>query len=116
LTYAYQRGVTRVIDLPNIANPATKTGLDIGAVEMVGVSVANATANEAAGTLDFVVAVSHAIPVGLTVTVQIQTADLVGSALAGLDYTAITNQAVTFTSSDALSKTISVTIANDSLD
>jgi fibronectin-binding autotransporter adhesin len=110
-----QRGVTRVIDLINVANPTGKTGLDIGAVEMIGVSIANATANESAATIDFVVTLSHAIPSGSSVSVDFSTANINGQAIAGTDYTAL-NQRIVFVGGGELTTTVAVPLLNDSLD
>jgi CSLREA domain-containing protein len=110
-----QRRVTRVIDLLNVANPTGKTGLDIGAVEMVGLSIANATANESAATIDFVVTLSHAIPDGSSVSVDFSTANIAGQAIAGTDYTAL-NQRIVFVGGGALTATVAVPLLNDSLD
>lgn len=110
-----QRRVTRVIDLLNIANPTGKTGLDIGAVEMIGVSIANATANESAATIDFVVTLSHAIPSGSSVSVDFSTANINGQAIAGTDYAAL-NQRIVFVRGSDLTVTIAVPLLNDSLD
>ncbi len=111
-----QRGSTRVLDLRDISNATGGDGLDMGAVEMLGVSIGDATANENAGTLDFVVTLSHPVPAGFTVTLLLDTQEVNGDAKAGSDFTALVNQSLTFNSGDPLTKTVSVPILGDTLD
>ena len=110
-----QRGFPRTIDLLNIANATGSDGTDIGAVEMVGLSIANTSANEDDAMLEFTVNLSHPIPDGETVTVQFDTSDIAGQAEAGSDYTAIANQTISFTGGGPLTQTVGVIIADDSL-
>ncbi len=112
---ADQRGFSRTSDLPGIANATSGDGTDIGAFEMVGVSIAAAAAPENTGPLGFIVSVSHAIPVGSSVSVQFNTSDVTNQAIAGIDYTAISNQTVVFTGGGALTKTVIVPLIDDTL-
>ena len=74
-------------------------------------NIGNASVAEGAGTLTFTVRLS--VSSSKAVTVSWKTAD--GTAEAGKDYTAVTDGRVTFSSEDALSKTISVTISDDNI-
>ncbi len=108
-----QRGVTRTIDLPGIANAAGGDGTDIGAVEMVGVSIANVTANESDSNLVFTITLSHALPDGAFATVVFDTSDIAGQAVAGSDYTAKT-QSVSFSGGGSLTQVVNVPLIDDS--
>ncbi len=108
-----QRGVNRTIDLSSIPNATGGDGTDIGAVETVGISISDSVANEGDVTLSFVITLSDPIALGATVTVQLDTSDM--TAVAGLDYNAITAQTVTFVGGGALTQTVFVTLRDDIL-
>ncbi len=108
-----QRGVNRTIDLVSIANAVGGDGTDIGAVETVGIAISDAVANEGDGTIDFTITLSAPLALGETVTVQVDTTDV--TAVAGLDYTAITAQTVTFVGGGPLTQTVSIVLRDDIL-
>lgn len=72
-------------------------------------SAATVTVDESAGTAS--VTITRTGGTGGAVSVTVGTSDL--TALAGQDYTAVSNTAVTFADGDAAAKTVTVTIAND---
>lgn len=119
-TVTDQRGFTRTADLAHVANAGAGDGMDIGAVEMVAVSIASAAAFENAGPLGFIVSLSHAIPIGSSVSVEFNTSDdthqaIAGRAIAEIDYTAICNQSIVFTGGGTLNKTVIVPLVDESL-
>ncbi len=103
-------------------NPVTASDVEVTITETdtPTLSIGDADANEDAGSVTFTVSLSVAS--SKAVTVGWATSDLPadaqagGTATAGEDYTAVTNGSVTFNPGDALSRTISVTIANDDVD
>jgi CSLREA domain-containing protein len=105
-----QRGVTRIIDLPNVANPATKTGLDIGAVEMAGVTLRlnNPTIAEAAGASTITVSLSTASSFPVTIELA-----FTGTAKLTSDYTRTGNQIVI--PAGQTSGSVTVTAVQDTL-
>ncbi|MEZ6130494.1 MAG: Calx-beta domain-containing protein [Planctomycetaceae bacterium] len=65
------------------------------------------------GAFVFTVTLDQAVAEDVTVVVN--TADLPGQAVAGTDYTAISNQTLTFTSGGSLTQTVTVTVNNDTI-
>ena len=80
-----QRGYTRVGDNSTVANATT--GIDIGAVEVIGVTIGDVSASEAAGALNFDITLSHLPGPGDDVTFELDTVALTGQATPGSDYT-----------------------------
>ncbi len=71
----------------------------------------NVSQSEATSPQAFTVTLSN--PVDVTVTVPFSTSD--GTAVAGSDYTGITNQVVTFTAGSTTGQIVNVTVANDAV-
>ncbi|WP_417744293.1 GEVED domain-containing protein [Rosistilla oblonga] len=105
------RGVPRQIDLQGIDN--RDDGVDAGAVEMIGLHLSDAAANETDGTLDFVAQLSHALPDGSTAELQALT--LRGTAAPDVDYRSLWSVPVSLTASGDLSTTVSVELIDDAL-
>ncbi|MEZ6063876.1 MAG: Calx-beta domain-containing protein, partial [Planctomycetaceae bacterium] len=81
--------------------------------DTASITVADVSAAEGAGTLTFTLTLDHAISENVTVVVN--TANIAGQAVAGIDYTAIVNQTVTFTAGGSLTETVNVTLLDDTL-
>jgi hypothetical protein len=78
---------------------------DAASIALVGIS-----ANEATGKLDFTVTISN--PVDTAVTVDFKTLGT-GTATAGVDFTSISGQTVTFLAGSTTTQTVSVTVLDD---
>lgn len=106
-----QRGFNRLRDIASIANAGG--GVDIGAVEVIGLSALDASANESDGVLEFNVAITHTPPEGVVVSVEVSTFQLSNSAVAGVDFEPIANEVLSFSSNDSSVKTVSVLLKDD---
>jgi CSLREA domain-containing protein len=107
-----QRGYARTAGLTSIDDAPDSDGTDIGALEMVGVSISDATVSESAGNVTVTVTLSHPIPDGQTLTAVVTTA-VDGSAQQS-DFTALI-QTVEFVGGDSLTQTIIIPINDDDL-
>lgn len=96
--------------LINVGTPASVTAT-ITSDDVPAVSVSDVSASED-GNIVFVVSVSESPLAGQDVTVELSTTD--GTALAGIDYTAVAGQLLTFTSGGALTQDVVVTVTDDS--
>jgi len=77
----------------------------------INVAVTEATANESAGTMDFVVSLSDHLPPGNSVTVDFATTNI-GTATAADDFTPV-NRTIEFQAGQALTQVVSVPIIDD---
>ncbi|MBC7930586.1 MAG: hypothetical protein H7Z38_08450 [Rubrivivax sp.] len=113
-----QRGLTRPVD--NAAAANASDGSDIGAYEgqaapapgQLQFGAASYTAAEGAGNVSITVTRTG----GGTGIVSVTFATSNGTAVADADYTAISNQTVTFEDGDTTSKTVNVFVTDDLLD
>ena len=79
---------------------------------VVSFAPATVSQSEATSPMAFSVTLSHPVASGVTVTVNSAS----GTASSPADFTAISNQTVTFAPNSTASQTVNVTIANDALD
>ncbi len=106
-----QRGFTRIGNIGTI--PDAGGGVDIGAVEVIGLSILDGAAMEDTGQIVMNISLSHGPPPGEIATVDVNTFDVDGGASQGIDYSPIESQRVTFTSTGPFLQPLSIPVSVD---
>ena len=104
------RGANRVIDLDGIDNIGD--GLDIGAVEMIGLSIGDEIAGEADGEIVFDIAISDPLPANVEAHVSVNT--ITGTATED-DFTSLAGETISLVSTDEIGPQIRVQLNDDDL-
>ena len=94
---------------PAISQSGVYTGVFTLATQEINITIDDVSVDENAGTMTFTLTADKSLQGGFSVDVS--TTD--GTATAGTDYTAITNQTVTFTGNAGEQQTVTVTINDD---
>ena len=102
-----------------LADPSPNAEITVGSAmcniindDSATIGLVDISGNEATGSLLFRVGLSN--PVDTAISVNFSTLAS-GTALAGIDFTTITNQVVTFPAGSAATQPVTVTVANDNL-
>ena len=98
-----QRGFGRVVNR-----------LDLGAVEVVSVSITDVQANEFDQLIRFTAMLNGPIPAGETVSVQLDTSDMAGQATGEVDYFTVGQRQIVFDST-SMSQTVTIPLVDDLL-
>lgn len=106
-----QRGFARISNIPGIPN--ADNGVDIGAVEIIGLMINDGSGNEDSGSIPFNLSLSHDISSGENVSFRVDTADVPGEAVGGTDYTKVVGQILSFAPAGALTQVLSIDITAD---
>ncbi|MEZ6091390.1 MAG: GEVED domain-containing protein [Pirellulaceae bacterium] len=103
------RGVPRQLDLDGIDNLAS--GVDVGAVEMIGLQIDDAIGNESDGVIQFVRTLGHPLPVGTTVELTANAG--LGSAVTGTDFEWVQDKAFNIAADDETNDTFEFDLIDD---